>query len=258
MPEERSQQLRHAAAEALDLVVALAPPEYGGDRTERRRRVASILLLLEGLRRQRKVRPAVPLPSKQAIEQLEELSGRQFHRRREEVVEALAKFSEQLAAAARQAPEELRQALREIAHEREAAEILRRDADEAWRSFHSGAFKAAVVMAGAALEGLLQQACLRCGERALSARRTLLRGGGREKAPSAWTIEEGLDVLRGLGLLSSPVAHVARGMKELRNYIHPDLQRRQRAKVGASHALLVLQALCTLAEELQHGLAREG
>ena len=242
--------MQEAARLALDLTISLTPPAYGMDRAAYRTKLERIDLLVDGLRRQRKVKLAFDLPRGPDIRQISDLSGRHFVRQRESIAESLQRFVEHLESAQRAAPEELRDAIGRITTRKLERDALIRDADEAWRSFHSGANKAAVIMAGATLEGLLQAALTRLGTAAQETYMRLYQHRREAKRPDGMTVDEGLAVLREAGLLSSAVAHVARGMKELRNFVHPEVQRRAKSRVRASHALLVLQALCTIAEEL--------
>jgi hypothetical protein len=69
-----------------------------------------------------------------------------------------------------------------------------------------------------------------------------------------FTVDEGLAVLRECGALSSALTHTAKGLKEMRNFVHPDLARKQRRAMQGTHALLALQALCTLADEIAWSL----
>ncbi len=59
---------------------------------------------------------------------------------------------------------------------------------------------------------------------------------------------------RECGALSSALTHTAKGLKEMRNFVHPDLARKQRRAMHSPHALLALQALCTLADEIAWSL----
>lgn len=124
------------------------------------------------------------------------------------------------------------------------AHALQQDAHEAWRSFHSGAYKAATVMAGAVLEGLVQQACAKLGERAHQAFATLHKGRA-PKGALQFTVDEGLAVLRECGVLSSALTHTAKGLKEMRNFVHPDLARKQKRAMQNTHALLALGPMHT-------------
>lgn len=108
-------------------------------------------------------------------------------------------------------------------------------------------------MAGAVLEGLVQQACTRLGERAQQAF-SALHKGRTPKGALQFTVDEGLAVLRECSALSSALTHTAKGLKEMRNFVHPDLARKQRRAMQSTHALLALQALCTLADEIAWSL----
>ena len=61
-------------------------------------------------------------------------------------------------------------------------------------------------------------------------------------------------MLRECGALSSALTHTAKGLKEMRNFVHPDLARKQKRAMQSTHALLALQALCTLADEIAWSL----
>ncbi|MCC6572618.1 MAG: hypothetical protein IT462_02400 [Planctomycetes bacterium] len=232
---------------ALDQALALTPPHYGMDRRAYVSRLHELAAGIESLRKAVKAKDRKDLPEISGVNQLVDLSGKDFTRQREEIVAELQALAEKLMARMRSAPPELIEALRAVGGEASAA--LERDAHEAWRSFHSGAYKAAVVMAGATLEGLIQEACARLPQAAAIHAR-LFAGRAGDKQPRSFTVDEGLSVLREAGKLTSAITHVGRGLKEMRNLVHPDVQRRQRAPISASHATLALQALCTLAEEL--------
>ena len=249
-------ELHELAKRALDCAVALTPPVYGMDRGVYRARLGEIEELLGPLRRRRSLTKNSPLPGRAELRQLADLSGRDFVAQRESIARRLQKFCLHLEAGERAAPADLKRALHAVAAEQTEGGALCRDADEAWRSFHSGAYKAAVVMAGSTLEGMLQQALIQLGPKAERAFMRLYDPRRKAKRPESFSVDDGLAVLKELGIVSSAIAHVARGMKELRNFVHPGVQRRQRSRVTSAHALLVLQALCTLAEEIRHGLSR--
>lgn len=236
--------LRHA----LDELLALPAPAWGADVAARRRLLHGLEAGLAPLRRQAAVRRAGGLPAALELAQLAELSGRAFARQREQVVLRLQQTLAGLEDEQALAPPALQAALQAVGGPR--AEMLVRDAHEAFRSFHAGAFKAAAVMAGAVLEGALHAALAAREEAAATAFRRLWPQRRIPPAPDQFTVDEALAVLRELGALSSAVTHVARGVKELRNFVHPSLEFRQRARVTASHALLALQALAAIAEEL--------
>jgi hypothetical protein len=219
------------------------------DRPGTRARIDEINALLDPRRKKR----GTPLPGRNDVRQLAELTGSQFTRQREDVLTKIQAHCEALEQAARSAPHDVRQALTAIATSAAEAEALIRDADEAWRSFHSGAYKAATVMAGAVLEGLVQQACAKLGEPAQQAFATLHKGRV-PKSALQFSVDEGLSVLRECGALSSALTHTAKGLKEMRNFVHPDLARKNRRALHSPHALLALQALCTLADEIAWSL----
>lgn len=244
-PQTLSTPLRRA----LDLMVSLPSPHYGMDRAAILARINEIAVLVESRRR----RKGPPLPRRTDIAQLAELTGRDFSRQREAILSQLQAWCELAEQQARSAPPDLCQALATIAAHPAEAKALQDDAHEAWRSFHSGAYKAATVMAGAVLEGMGQQACARLGE---AAARTYARLFPQRapKPAMRYGVDEALAVLRECGLLSSALSHAARGLKELRNFVHPDLARGHRRGLNSAHALLALQALCALADELAFGL----
>ena len=237
---------------ALDLALTLPAPHFGMDRKAMRLRLDEINSLIDNRRLQRS---HLPMPRKVDVLQLGDLSGSQFARQREDVMAKLQAHCEALEQATRSAPTELCAALRGIACSDDEAKALLDDAHESWRSFQSGAYKAATVMAGAVLEGLLQQACQRLGTKATDAFRKL-HPARSIKSALHFTIDEGLAILRDSGLLSSALTHTARGLKELRNFVHPDLQRRHKRTMRSTHALLAMQALCTLADELAWALTQ--
>jgi len=103
------------------------------------------------------------------------------------------------------------------------------------------------------LEGLVQQACSKLGERAQQVFAELHKGRS-PKTALQFTVDEGLAVLRECGALSSALTHTAKGLKEMRNFVHPDLARKQKRAMHSPHALLALQALCTLADEIAWSL----
>lgn len=250
--DPRDAPLLEAAARALDLVVALQPHGYGRDRTAHAARVALLEHEVGVLRRARRPSPKPPLPAAHQIEQLQDLSGRHFARKREEIAGLLQGYIEALNARPRHAPPEVREAIACITRDHESP--LLHDADEAWRAFHAGSRKAAVVMAGATLEGVLQAAVARLGKPTDSAFRAVYP---QRKAPAdadSYRFEEALSVLRHMGVLTSAVSHVARGIKELRNFVHPAVQKRQRGGVSDAQALLALQAVAALVEELAQRL----
>ncbi|MBK9975236.1 MAG: hypothetical protein IPP14_10740 [Planctomycetes bacterium] len=75
----------------------------------------------------------------------------------------------------------------------------------------------------------------------------------RRKSPpraDACTVDDAIAVLQQAGRLSCAAAHFARGLKDLRNLVHPALERRQRTGVSGRHAELALAALEVLAQEL--------
>ncbi|MBP9890535.1 MAG: hypothetical protein KBG84_01415 [Planctomycetes bacterium] len=234
---------------ALDLALTIPPPHFGMDRKAAIARVEEINVLIDSRRKKR----GLPLPARNAVRQLAELSGRDFVRQREDVLAKIQKHCEALEQAARMAPADLSEALAAIATSLNEAHALQQDAHEAWRSFHSGAYKAATVMAGTVLEGLVQQACAKLGERAHQAFATLHKGRA-PKSALQFTVDEGLAVLRECGALSSALTHTAKGLKEMRNFVHPDLARKQKRAMQSTHALLALQALCTLADEIAWSL----
>jgi hypothetical protein len=243
--------LIESAQAALDLVVALQPPAFGQDREAHATRVRKIESLVHPLRKSRRPSPKPPLPKAREIEQLTELSGRRFACRREQIANTLQGYIDAMHTIPRTAPDDVRNAIRKITRN---AKPLLNDADEAWRAFHAGGYKAAVVMAGATLEGVLQAAVARLGEPTEAAYRKVYP---RRKTPAdadSYRFEEALGVLKQMGVLTSAVSHVARGIKELRNFVHPAVQKRQRGRVTDTRALLALQAVAALCEELAERL----
>ena len=236
--------LRHA----LDELLALPAPAWGVDVAARRRLLQGLERTLAPPRRQAQVRRAGGLPAALELAQLAELSGRAFARQREQVVLSLQQALAGLEHEQALAPPALQAALQSLGGPR--GEALVRDAHEAFRSFHAGAFKASAVMAGAVLEGAVHAALAARGEASAQAFRRLWPQRRIPPAEDQFTVDEALAVLRELGALSSAVTHVARGVKELRNFVHPSLEYRQRVRVTAAHALLALQALAAIAEEL--------
>ena len=153
--DPRDTRLVQFAQAALDLVTALQPPAFGHDNERHAAGVRQIESLVQPLRRARRPSPKPPLPGTREVSQLTELSGRGFARRREEIANRLQGYIDALHTAPREAPEAVREAIRTIAP---GSAALIQDADEAWRAFHAGSYKAAVIMAGATLEGVLQAA----------------------------------------------------------------------------------------------------
>jgi hypothetical protein len=244
--------LIEAAARALDLVIALPPPGYGHNRAARARRVADIDDQMQSLRKARRPNPKPALPTVREVEQLVDLSGRHFVQQREMVANRLRAYVDALDAPPRHAPETVREAIRIIARGR--GEPIIRDADEAWRAFHAGGFKAAVVMAGATLEGALQAAVARVGKPTEAAFHSVFPARKAPVDADGYGFEDALSVLKYLGVLTSALSHVARGIKELRNFIHPAVQKRQRASITDTRALLALQAVAAVVEELAERL----
>jgi hypothetical protein len=244
--------LIESAVRALDLVIALPPPGFGHDRAARARRVSAIDDQVQSLRKARRPNPRPPLPSSREVEQLIDLSGRHFVQQRELIANRLQAYIDALDAQPRVAPGGVREAIRVIA--RDKAEPIVRDADEAWRAFHAGGFKAAVVMAGATLEGALQAAVARVGKPTAAAFRSVFPARKAPPDADAYSFEDALSVLKHLGVLTSAVSHVARGIKELRNFVHPAVQKRQRGNVTDTRALLALQAVAAVVEELAERL----
>lgn len=250
--DDRDAPLLEAATRALDMVVALQPPGFGRDREAHTGRVARLEREVEVLRRARRPSPKPPLPAAHQIAQLKDLSGRHFARKREEIAGLLQAYIESLNAQPRHAPVDVREGIIRITGD--PASPLVQDADEAWRAFHAGSRKASVVMAGATLEGVLQAAVARLGNPTASAFRAVFP---QRKAPAdadSYRFEDALAVLRHMGVLTSAVSHVARGVKELRNFVHPAVQKRQRGGVSDAQALLALQATAAIVEELAQRL----
>ena len=250
--DPRDLVLLRLGARALDLVVALQPPTFTQDRDAQAGRVREVESHVVRLRRARRPSPKPPLPSAREIAQLIDLSGRHFVRQRERIAGLLQGYLDALNEQPRHAPEDVREAIRQVA--REAAGPIIEDADEAWRSFHAGSFKAAVVMAGATLEGVLQAAVERLGKPTEAAFQAVYPHRKAPPQPDSYRFEEALSVLKQLGVLTSAVSHVARGIKELRNFVHPAVQKRQRGSVTDTRALLALQAVASVVEELAERL----
>jgi hypothetical protein len=244
-----------ALRQAIDLCVLLSPPGYGADLARHRERVSQLADLVDSVRRKKPAK-ALLVPARKRIEPLKSLAGAHFQRERAEIVALLQAACAELERGLRSAPPELLAHLRAIAVTDLEFASLERDAHEAWRALHGNAFKAAVVMAVAVLEGLLQQACQRLGAGYTEARARLFKSDGRAASPANVAIDDALAILREAGALTSAIGHVARGVKELRNFVHPDVQRRSTLKVGAPHALLALQALLTIAQDLARPRSR--
>ena len=249
--DPRDTRLVQFAQAALDLVTALQPPAFGHDNERHAAGVRQIESLVQPLRRARRPSPKPPLPGTREVSQLTELSGRGFARRREEIANRLQGYIDVLHTAPREAPEAVREAIRTIAP---GSAALIQDADEAWRAFHAGSYKAAVIMAGATLEGVLQAAVARLGEPTEAAFNKVYPARKAPADADSYRFEEALGVLKQMGVLTSAVTHVARGIKELRNFVHPAVQKRQRSRVTDTRALLALQAVAALCEELAERL----
>lgn len=246
--DPRDAVLLETGAKALDQVITLQAPVYGAMLEEHSVRVHELDRIIATLRRTRRPSPKPPLPSSKEVLQLKDLSGRHFVRTREGIASQLQGYLDALNTAPRTAPEDVREAIKRVALN--AADPILHDVDEAWRAFHAGSFKASVVMAGATLEGTLQAAVARLGSPVETAFASVYP---KRKAPSgadSYRFEEALAVLKHMGVLTSAVSHVARGIKELRNYVHPAVEKRQRSRVTDTRALLALQAVAALVEEM--------
>ena len=246
--DPRDAVLLNIGVKALDLVIALQPPAYGGNLDAHASEVEELESLIATLRRSRRPSLKPPLPTVKEAAQLRELSGRQFAQQRQQVAKQLQGFIDALNDAPRNAPGNVHEAIQRIARRR--ALPIMRDADEAWRAFHAGSFKASVVMAGATLEGALQAAVERLGSPVDKAYRSVYPNRKTPGDSDNYRFEEALAVLKHMGVLTSAVSHVARGVKELRNYVHPAVQKRQRSRVTDTRALLALQAVAALLEEM--------
>lgn len=249
--DPRDIALHEFASNALDLLVSLPAPRYGGDREAGVSRVQAIVDLVRVLRRSRRPSPKPSLPSARELSQLSELTGRKFAKQREKLAAQVQGFIEALQAKPRGAPADVSEAILQI--DPQGRSIVQ-DADEAWRAFHAGSYKAAVVMAGATMEGVLQAALLRLGKPTEAAYRSVFPGRKMPRDADSYRFEDALSVLKHMGVLTSGVGHVARGIKELRNFVHPAVQKRQRSRVTDTSALLALQAVATLCEELAERL----
>jgi hypothetical protein len=248
----RMEKLRDTAAQALDIAISMQAPAFGKDRAAHREQVDELRRLSATLRRARTPSARPELPTEKQVLQLSDLGGRDFVRLRERVAKQLQRYLDAVDEQPREAPAAVRDAIRQIA--RADAQPILQDADEAWRAFHAGSYKASVVMAGATLEGALQAALARIGSPAESA---FLRVFPRRKQPpdaDSYRFDEALSVLREMGVITSAISHVARGVKELRNFVHPAVQKRQRGRVTDTRALLALQAVATLVEEVAERL----
>lgn len=246
--DPRDAVLVDVGAKALDVVITLQPPAYGGKLSEHVERVRELDRLVNTLRRARRPSPKPPLPSAKDVLQLKDLTGRHFTRTREGIAAQLQGYLDAVNTAPRAAPEHVRTGIRCIA--RSSAEPILRDADEAWRAFHAGSFKACVVMAGATLEGALHSAVARLGDPVGEAFSSVYPNRKTPETADSYRFEEALTVLKHMGVLTSAVSHVARGIKELRNYVHPAVEKRQRSRVNDTRALLALQAVAALIEEM--------
>lgn len=253
--DPREALLLDAGAKALDLTVALQPPVYGGRLEDHHARVNALDNLIATLRKSRRPSPKPPLPSEKQVQQLKDLTGRHFARTREEIAGMLQGYLDALNSAPRNAPEDVRDAIKRIAGD--DAEPIMRDADEAWRAFHASSFKASVVLAGATLEGALQAAVAQLGDQVDAAFRSVYPKRKPPADADSYRFEEALAVLKHMGVLTSAVSHVAQGIKELRNYIHPAVEKRQRSRVTDTRALLALQAVAALLEELAERLTTD-
>ena len=96
----------------------------------------------------------------------------------------------------------MREAIRTIAP---GSAALIQDADEAWRAFHAGSYKAAVIMAGATLEGVLQAAVARLGEPTEAAFNKVYPARKAPADADSYRFEEALGVLKQMGVLTSAV-----------------------------------------------------
>jgi len=252
LTDPRTTVLLEIAGNALDAVVALQAPAFGQDRAARAASVSAIESMVQRLRKARRPSPKPPLPATRLVMQLVDLTGRRFAVQREKVAGLIRAFADALDAQPRHAPELVRTHITSIAGEE--AEPIVRDADEAWRAFHAGGFKACMVMAGAALEGVLQAAVERVGKPTATAFGSVFPARSAPSRSDDYGVEDALAVLKHLGVLTSAVSHVARGIKEMRNFVHPAVHRRQRGRVTDTQALLALQALAAVVEELAERL----
>jgi hypothetical protein len=107
-------------------------------------------------------------------------------------------------------------------------ESIRRDVGGANRAFHNAEWKAATVLAGAAIEALLHwklgQLPLTAGARKVAAS-AVVSSGRLEKTPPAnldrWGLQDFIEVAGELKVIKSTSVHAANLARDFRNLIHP-------------------------------------
>jgi hypothetical protein len=131
-------------------------------------------------------------------------------------------------------------------------ESIRRDISGANQAVHSGEWKAATVLAGAAIEALLLWSVQQP-----SAKGRL--GKLRMKLPADtehWSLAQFIDVAEGIDLISKDTAKAASLAKDFRNLIHPGRAVRLGQSCDRGTALLAVAALEHVARDLERVTGR--
>ena len=132
--------------------------------------------------------------------------------------------------------------------------ILLENISEAVICHATGAYKSAAIMAGAASEGLLMGALMSLSEARYERAFESAFPQRRHKPPAALGYDESIAIAGELGFLMSGTRHFMRGVKDLRNFVHPELELREGAYATPAAAELAIKSALLLLHDLAHSM----
>jgi|GEM_PF-4146324 len=118
-----------------------------------------------------------------------------------------------------------------------------------------GAHKSAAIMAGSSAEGLLLAALKQAGDEDCNAAFARAFPQRKARAPEHLSFEESVTLASELGLLLSGTRHFSRGVKDLRNLVHPALEWREGSSPSPAASELAIRSALLLLYDLVAGLS---
>ena len=110
--------------------------------------------------------------------------------------------------------------------------------DEAVRCYGAGAYLATMVMLGSLLEAVLLLALSRNRKEVKAHGIRFNDNKNQEKAIEKWTLNEMIEASSRIGWITPKVSAFAHSLREYRNYVHPELQKRI-SELPRSHECLI-------------------
>lgn len=147
----------------------------------------------------------------------------------------------------------LKRQLAELCGDDQLRAILLNNFAEAVSCHAISSFKSAAIMAGASAEGILLAALKNVDDQRYADTYAATFPQRKAKSPEHLSFEESVSLAEALGLLLSGTRHFSRGIKDLRNLVHPALEWREGSSVSPGASELAIRSALLLLHDLVAG-----